>query len=178
MKDLKYLFAYTVPISVYISFITNGIWTYSAVFYVFLLIPLLDFLFGETEENLSNNDASYQNKKWIFDIMLYFNVPIIFGLLYVIFSLFQVNNYNTFETIGLALSTGILLATNGINVAHELGHRKPYFERLSSKLLYILVYICIFILNTILVTTCMLQHPRTVPLPNITNQYIRFGLLL
>ena len=136
MKDLKYLFAYTVPISVYISFISTGIWTYSAIFYVFLLIPLLDFLFGETEKNLSNNDASYLNKKWIFDIMLYFNVPIIFGLLYVIFSLFQVNNYSTFETIGLALSTGILLATNGINVAHELGHRKPYFERLLSKLLY------------------------------------------
>ena len=56
--------------------------------------------------------------------------------MYVIFSLFQVNNYSTFETIGLALSTGILLATNGINVAHELGHRKPYFERLLSKLLY------------------------------------------
>ena len=67
MKDLKYLFAYTVPISVYISFISTGLWTYSAIFYVFLLIPLLDFLFGETEKNLSNNDASYLNKKWIFD---------------------------------------------------------------------------------------------------------------
>ena len=98
MKELKYLFAYTVPISVYISFISTGLWTYSAIFYVFLLIPLLDFLFGETEKNLSNNDASYQNKKWIFDIMLYFNVPIIFGLLYVIFSLFQVNNYKLQES--------------------------------------------------------------------------------
>ena len=119
MKDLKYLFAYTVPISVYISFISTGIWTYSAVFYVFLLIPLLDFIFGETEENLSNNDASYQNKKWIFDIMLYFNVPIIFGLLYVIFSSFQVNDYNVFETIGLALSTGILSVSYTHLRAHE-----------------------------------------------------------
>jgi alkane 1-monooxygenase len=36
----------------------------------------------------------------------------------------------------MGLSAGILLATNGINVAHELGHRKPYFERFMSKLLY------------------------------------------
>jgi alkane 1-monooxygenase len=91
---------------------------------------------GESDKNLSKNDASYLNKKWIFDIMLYFNLPIIFGLLYIIFSSFQVNNYSVFETIGLALSTGILLATNGINVAHELGHRKPYFERFLSKFLY------------------------------------------
>jgi alkane 1-monooxygenase len=130
MKDLKYLFAYTIPISVYISFISTGIWTYSAIFYVFLLLPILDFLLGETDKNLSNKDASYLNKKWIFDIMLYFNLPIIFGLLYIIFSSFQVNNYSVFETIGLALSTGILLATN------ELGHRKPYFERFLSKFLY------------------------------------------
>ncbi len=136
MKDLKYLFAYTVPASVYISFISTGIWTYSAVFYVFLVIPLLDFILGETKNNLSSQDASYLNNKWIFDLMLYLNVPIVFGLLYFVFSLFESNEFNTVETFGLAISTGILLATNGINVAHELGHRSSYFNRFMSKLLY------------------------------------------
>ena len=136
MKDLKYLFAYTVPASVYISFISTGIWTYSAVFYVFLVIPLLDLILGETKNNLSSQDASYLNNKWIFDLMLYLNVPIVFGLLYFVFSLFQSNEFNTVETFGLAISTGILLATNGINVAHELGHRSSYFNRFMSKLLY------------------------------------------
>ena len=136
MKDLKYLFAYTVPISVYISFMSTGIWTYSTVFYVFILLPILDFLMGESKENFSKEDASHQNKKWIFDIMLYFNIPIIFGLLYIVFSSFQSNDYNVFETVGLAFSTGLLLSINGINVAHELGHRKPYYERFLSKLLY------------------------------------------
>ena len=136
MKDLKYLFAYTVPISVYISFMSTGIWTYSTVFYVFILLPILDFLLGESKENFSKEDASHQNKKWIFDIMLYFNIPIIFGLLYIVFSSFQSNVYNVFETVGLAFSTGLLLSINGINVAHELGHRKPYYERFLSKLLY------------------------------------------
>jgi alkane 1-monooxygenase len=36
----------------------------------------------------------------------------------------------------MGLSAGILLATNAINVAHELGHRTPYFERFMSKCLY------------------------------------------
>ena len=34
------------------------------------------------------------------------------------------------------LGHGILLATNAINVAHELGHRGPYIERFMSKCLY------------------------------------------
>ena len=136
MKDLKYIFAYTIPVSAYFSFISSGIWTYSTVFYAFLAIPILDILTGESKENLSDEDASYKKTKWIFDLMLYFNIPIVFGLLFIFYSNIQLNDYKTFEIVGLVLSGGILLATNGINVAHELGHRTPYFERFFSKMLY------------------------------------------
>ncbi len=136
MKDLKYIFAYTIPASAYISFISSGIWTYSTVFYAFLAIPILDVLTGESKENLSEEDASYKKTKWIFDLMLYFNIPIVFGLLFIFFSNIQLNDYTTFEIVGLVLSGGILLATNGINVGHELGHRTSYFERFFCKMLY------------------------------------------
>ncbi len=137
MKDLKYLFAYTVPIAVYVSFISYEIWTYSAIFYVFLILPALDILTGETRENMSSKEASYKKTKWIFDLMLYLNAPIVFGLLFMVLSKIQNNSYETFELVGLILSAGILLATNGINVAHELGHRKSLFDRFVSQLLYI-----------------------------------------
>ena len=39
------------------------------------------------------------------------------------------------EIIGIIASTSIMMATNGINVAHELGHRKSFFSRTCSKLL-------------------------------------------
>ena len=137
MKDLKYLFAYTVPLSAWVSFEAHGIWTYAAVFYAFIVIPLFDVIAGEGDRNLSDDDAQYKKTKWIFDAMLYLNVPLVFGLLGLVLS--KVNNevYSTYEMVGLALSSGILLATNGINVAHELGHRAPYFERFMSKLLYV-----------------------------------------
>ncbi len=77
MKDLKYLFAYTVPLSVYVSFISSGIWTFSSVFYVFIVIPLLDLIFGEAKENLSDGELSSIDHKWIFDLMLYLNFPIV-----------------------------------------------------------------------------------------------------
>ena len=136
LKDLKYLFAYTIPLSVYLSFTAEGIWTYTSVFYAFLIIPILDVITGETTDNLDDDDASYKKTKWIFDAMLYLNVPIVFGLLAFGLHTVQKGTFETYELIGLALSGGILLATNGINVAHELGHRKPLAERLMSKLLY------------------------------------------
>ena len=58
-------------------------------------------------------------------------------LLMIILTKVQNNNYETYELVGLGLSAGILLATNGINVAHELGHRESYFERFLSQLLYV-----------------------------------------
>ena len=136
MKDLKYLLAYTVPISAYLSFMSEGIWTYSAVFYAFLVLPVLDVLAGESATNLDPDAAQEKNRMWVFDAMLYANVPIVFGLLGVFFVQVQSNSYATYEQVGLLLSAGILLATNGINVAHELGHRSSLPERLMSKLLY------------------------------------------
>jgi alkane 1-monooxygenase len=45
------------------------------------------------------------------------------------------NNYQLYELVGLVLSLGIVLGTNGINVAHELGHRQKTNERQLGKLL-------------------------------------------
>ena len=136
MKDLKYLFAYTVPLSAFISFESHGFGTYAAVFYAFVVLPAFDLIFGEDSSNLTKEDARNKKNKWLFDLMLYLNLPLVFGLLFHVFSKFEQNEYLTYEIIGLGLSAGILLATNGINVAHELGHRKTYINRFISKCLY------------------------------------------
>ena len=136
MKDLKYLFAYTVPLSALISFLSNGVWCYTAVMYAFIILPLLDVITGETKINLNKEEVDIKNNKWVFDIMLYLNLPIVFSLLYIAFSRVHSGNYENYELVGLILSGGILLATNAINVAHELGHRTKYYERFLSKCLY------------------------------------------
>ena len=81
MKDLKYLLAYTVPLSAYLSFDSTGIWTYSAVIYAFVILPVLDLVAGGSASNLDNDTAVKKNRMWIFDAMLYANVPIVFGLM-------------------------------------------------------------------------------------------------
>ena len=137
MKDLKYLFAYTVPISTVISFSSFGLGTYSAVLYAFVILPILDIVLGKDNSNLSTEKSETKKINKIFDWMLYVNLPVVYCImLYGFFKIYN-NDYYTFEMIGMCLSAGILLATNGINVAHELCHRKKYFERAIGKALFL-----------------------------------------
>jgi Fatty acid desaturase. len=46
-------------------------------------------------------------------------------------------NYETYEVVGLVFSIGIVLGSNGINVAHELGHRTKFWERTLGKILLV-----------------------------------------
>ena len=55
MKDLKYLFAYTVPLATLISFNSFGIGTYTAVFYAFVVLPVLDVVLGKSSNNLTES---------------------------------------------------------------------------------------------------------------------------
>ena len=139
MKDLKYLFAYTIPVATLISITSEGFFTYTTLIYAFVIIPVLETIFKEVESKEEYTKSEVQNKlsNIFFDILLYLNIPFVFALLAL--GLYNLNQLelDLFETVGMVLSLGILLATNAINVGHELGHRKPLIERCLSKLLYL-----------------------------------------
>lgn len=135
MKDLKYIAAFTLPLSAVISFYFQGYWSYFTPFYAFVIIPVLELLLPLDSSNLGEHQREVKKHKPFFDWLLYLNVPLVYGLL--IYALWYVSSHavsNT-EIIGLTLSLGIVLGTNGINVAHELGHRIKTKERYLGKLL-------------------------------------------
>ena len=66
MKDLKYLFAYTIPLSALVSFQSNGVACYTTVFYAFIILPLLDILTGETKTNFSKEEAKIKKVNKVF----------------------------------------------------------------------------------------------------------------
>ncbi|NAS31600.1 alkane 1-monooxygenase [Flavobacteriaceae bacterium R38] len=135
MKDLKYLLAYSIPIIAIISLYLRGVFVFLTPFYVFVIIPVLDLLLPQDASNLTTEQSEEKIKQSIFDWMLYMNVFVVFGIL--IYTLINIssNNYSNYELIGLAISTGIVLGANGINVAHELGHRSSKIEQFLAKLL-------------------------------------------
>jgi alkane 1-monooxygenase len=135
MKDLKYLAALTIPLSAIVSISISGYWSYFTLVYAFVIIPMLELILPL---DAANFDAKTKERKAVtilFDWMLYANIPIVFGLLgYFLWSVTS-QEYAIYELLGLLFSMGIVLGTNGINVAHELGHRLKTKERFLGKLL-------------------------------------------
>ena len=135
MKDFKYLAALTIPISACISLYFKGYLSYFTPFYAFVLIPILELIFPQEPTNLSTEERTVKSKSKLFDWMLYLNIPIVFSILF--YTLWELSRtyYSPMEFIGLFLSVGIVLGVNGINVAHELGHRQRSYQRFMGKLL-------------------------------------------
>jgi len=135
MNDLKYLFAYTVPVAALVSVLSSGMLTFTAPLYTFLLIPILELLLKSMESSQDERSHDSRLKNLFFDFLLYLNIPFVFSVLGLGLYVLATENLLTYEYVGISLSLGILLATNAINVAHELGHRESLFERSLSKLL-------------------------------------------
>ena len=135
MKDLKYLAAFSIPIIAFVSINMRGFWTYATPVYSFVVIPILELILSVDDVNLQKQEVENKLKNKLFDWLLYLNLPIVFSVL--IYSLFVVGStfIKGFEFMGLIISTGIVLGVNGINVAHELGHRQKSNERFLGKLL-------------------------------------------
>ncbi len=135
MKDFKYLAAFSIPIVAFVGLSLRGYWVWATPIFAFVCIPILELIFPIDTNNINPEDAENKLKQKIFDWLLYLNLPIVFGLL--IFGLFIVTYVfiETYELVGLIFSVGIVLGVNGINVAHELGHRQTTNERFIGKTL-------------------------------------------
>lgn len=135
MKGTKYLAALSIPLATAIALYWRGPLSYAALVYAFVVIPFLELLLGEDTINDPKALVVEKKKTADYDWWLYINLPIVYGLL--IWSLVTVTStpLKTYELIGLILSLGVCLGTNGINVAHELGHRKKGYEKIMAKTL-------------------------------------------
>jgi alkane 1-monooxygenase len=135
MNDLKYLSALSIPLSAFIALHLKGAWLFLPPVYAFIFIPILECVLPVSTENFSEEAKEKRAVSRFFDWMLYANIPIVFGLLIWGFYIVSTVNLRAFEAVGLVVSIGMVLTTNGINVAHELGHRQKSKERFLSKAL-------------------------------------------
>jgi alkane 1-monooxygenase len=134
---MKYLLAYSIPIISLLGIHYQGVLSYSGVLFAFVLIPFFEIILPTNEDNYSEEEMKNRLKNRFFDFLLYLNIPIVYGILF--FTIWKVtqNNLTAFELTGTTLSLGIVLGANGINVAHELGHREKLYERIFGKILLI-----------------------------------------
>ncbi len=136
IRDLKYLLAYLIPISAFIALVFQSFWSYSTVILAFLILPLIEL---STRPDPVNHDINVEQQRRVnrfFDWLLYLNIPIIY-LLIIMTARAVYQGTDLLTTIGLTLNLGIVLSTAGINVAHEIGHRKGIGNKIAASLLLI-----------------------------------------
>lgn len=135
MAKLKYLAGLTVPLAAFASIYFDGGWSYIALIYAFGVLPFLEIVLKPDTNNMQEAEMEVARDDSIYDLMLYIMVPIQFGLLAYFLYTVSFIEVSTFEFIGKTIAMGISCGVLGINVAHELGHRRSAHERVMAKLL-------------------------------------------
>ena len=146
LRDLRYLLAYTLPLTAALGLWLGGGFTWLTLAYAFGLVPLLEYLRSPAAPVPGVAAATETKRHAFFDGLLYLNVPLQYALLAFFLFTLKTRDFSTFETIGAILSVGICCGALGINVAHELGHRPLAWEqRLAQALLLSTWYAHFFI---------------------------------
>ncbi|WP_310393483.1 alkane 1-monooxygenase [Hymenobacter sp.] len=146
VRDLRYLLAYTLPLTAAAGLWLGGAATWLTLGYAFGLVPLLEWLRPPAPALPGVAAATETKRHALFDGLLYLNVPLQFGLLAYFLHSLQTRGFTAVEVAGAVCSVGICCGALGINVAHELGHRPRRWEqRLAQALLLSTWYAHFFI---------------------------------
>ena len=132
---LKYFLVYLTPLVVLFSIWSANIWSYSAVLFLFGILPFLELFTKGSTRNLSAAEEEMAQKDITYDLLLYSLVPIQYALL--VYFLYQIGQEGLpmYAKVGMTTAFGMACGILGINAAHELGHRSTWYEQLMSKML-------------------------------------------
>ncbi|MDX1940800.1 MAG: fatty acid desaturase, partial [Saprospiraceae bacterium] len=135
MKDLKYLIAYIAPLAGYLGVYYGGMGSFGSIYVGFVIIPILEQFLPKSDKNIPQDQEAKRSLARFFDMLLYLNIPILYGLIAFFFYRLSQGGLSTFEIIGMICNVGLVVGTSGINVGHELGHRSNKIEQTLGKIL-------------------------------------------
>jgi len=135
MKSFKYLTPFVMYVLSLAAFNGHGFICWVPLLYTFFLIPFLELFIKADPSNLDEVEEALVKKNKAYDFILYAAVIMQYYSLWVFFHSFQQQLLSNSDITGRVMSMGLLCATFGINVAHELGHRVNKMEQTFAKLL-------------------------------------------
>jgi len=133
-KDTKYLSAYLFAVVLFFTLKNEGYY-WAVPIVAFVLLPILEMLVPQSKDNFSPEEEKDRETSKIFDLLQYLNLPLIFVLLFMSLHHLIHMPLSVSQTLGLVFSTGIIMSTNGINVAHEIGHRPSFLDQTISRVM-------------------------------------------
>lgn len=145
-RALPFFLAFMLPALVVTGVELGGVWTLAPLLLVFVAIPLLDALIGL---DTRNPDESTPHR-WLFDLPLLAWVPVQLGTTAYVIARLIGGEFGVGETLALTLTLGVVNGAGGINVAHELMHRKTGLHRACAEILMTSVHYTHFCVEHVL----------------------------
>ena len=159
MSIWKYLPSYSIPIAAALGMWLGGYWTLITPLYVFLFIPLIEWLVGSNPSNHNPEQEAKAKASFGYTLLLWSYVPIQYALTAFFLLKLSAGGFSgpgigaigsltgaEFSTglnsavwivglIGATISLGISNGGIGFTVAHELIHRSSKFEQSLGRAL-------------------------------------------
>lgn len=140
LRKIGFFTAFIIPALVITGYYLGGLWNFLTLFQVFIMIPLIDHLAGTNPGNVPENKLNEVANDFFYRFITY--TWTWFQLTFIVWACYVVsigNLTNWYEWVGFTLGASLVTGGIGITVAHELGHKKSFIERLYSKLILMTV---------------------------------------
>lgn len=136
MSALPYYGVFLFHVCIVLGYILGGAWNFLTPLVIFILVPILDVLFGRDSRNYAAEEYEELEHRMSFRLVTVLYAALQLG--FVVWGAYaigvQPKAMQWWEMLGLALSIGIVNG-NGINFAHELLHKPTKFEQFCGKAL-------------------------------------------
>jgi alkane 1-monooxygenase len=129
---LPHWIVFSVPIVTLAGLFAGGAWTLAGLAFVFVFIPVADALGGLRTDNDGTDGPT---RRWAWDLPLWVWIPVQLAVQLTGLQLVVSGALQGAEAVIGTLSIGVMAAAGGINIAHELMHRKTKAERAASEVL-------------------------------------------
>lgn len=135
MGKFKYFAAYVIPLLGIISFSSTGIYAYTGLIFLYVLVPILEIVFTPDKYNLAETEVELAKEDTFYDLVLYLMVPIHLYVIYYFLTTISDPTLTTSDTVARILMMGTILGVVGINVGHELGHKtRNIWKQISAHI--------------------------------------------
>ena len=139
MKKIGFFSALILPTLLFLGMQWGGPFLWMIHIFVFLLVPLMDYVIQKDKANIPVAEVSESMKAQFYKLITFVWVYVQLAVL--IWGFYVVSTQELSLISWIAFATGMALITGGIGitVAHELGHRTEKVEQTYSKILLMTV---------------------------------------
>jgi alkane 1-monooxygenase len=131
--DLRFLLALTTPLAPLVGYRLGD--NFHAFWIFFIVIPALDWLVGKRASAADRSEIVRLEESLWFRVLLVAYVPMHLALILWGAWIVGGDTLSAGQAVGLTLSIGLVTGSQGITIAHELGHRRSRLERWLARVL-------------------------------------------